>query len=91
MFHTIARVTREMNTEVNKQETYIASNALEHVPPVPPQTNRYRLTLRPLPDPTDPAGHRRLRRALKCLLRSFRLRCERCEPDPNDEPDQTKQ
>jgi hypothetical protein len=35
----------------------------------------YRLTLRPLPDKSDPAGIRRLRRALKCLLRSFGLQC----------------
>lgn len=35
----------------------------------------YKLTLRPLPDKSDPAGIRRLRRALKCLLRSFGLQC----------------
>lgn len=33
----------------------------------------YQLTVRPLPDQSDPAGIRRLRRALKCLLRSFGL------------------
>ncbi len=33
----------------------------------------YQLTIRPLPDQSDPAGIRRLRRALKCLLRSFGL------------------
>lgn len=35
----------------------------------------YELHLRPMPDNTDPDGIRRLRRALKCLGRSFRLRC----------------
>jgi hypothetical protein len=39
----------------------------------------YRVTLRPLSDETDPDGIRRLKRALKCLLRSFRLRCEGAE------------
>jgi len=38
------------------------------------------LTLRPVPDATDPDGIRRLRRALKCLLRSFGLRCVRLAP-----------
>ncbi len=33
------------------------------------------LTLRPLPDKSDPSGLRRLRRALKALLRSYGLRC----------------
>lgn len=45
---------------------------------------RYTLTLRPLPDKSDPAGVRRLRAALKALLRSYRLRCERCEPEPQE-------
>jgi hypothetical protein len=35
----------------------------------------FKLTLRPEPDQSDPTGIRRLRRALKCLLRSFGLRC----------------
>jgi hypothetical protein len=35
----------------------------------------YRLVLRPLPDPSDADGIRRLRMALKALLRSYRLRC----------------
>lgn len=39
----------------------------------------YRIDLRPMPDSTDPDGIRRLRRALKCLGRSFRLRCVRAE------------
>ena len=34
----------------------------------------FKLTLRPEPDPSDPTGIRRLRRALKCLLRSSGLR-----------------
>jgi hypothetical protein len=34
----------------------------------------YKLTIRPLQDKSDPAGIRRLRRAIKCLLRSFGLR-----------------
>ena len=38
---------------------------------------RYQLTLRPLPDRSDPDGIRRLRRGLKHLLRSCRLRCEK--------------
>jgi hypothetical protein len=38
-------------------------------------TTEYQLTLEPTPDPSDPTGLRRLRRALKCLLRSFGLRC----------------
>jgi hypothetical protein len=33
------------------------------------------LTLKAEPNPSDPTGLRRLRRALKCLLRSFGLRC----------------
>lgn len=41
-----------------------------------PESTRYHLFLRALPDKTDPAGVQRLRSALKCLLRSFRLRCE---------------
>lgn len=35
----------------------------------------FTLTLEPLPDPSDPSGYRRLRKALKALLRSFGLRC----------------
>ena len=35
----------------------------------------YQLTLRPLPDKTDPEGIRRLRRVLKHSLRSCRMRC----------------
>lgn len=56
---------------------------------------RYLLTLQPTPDKTDPDGIRRLRRALKSLLRCFGLRCVRIEPDPNQQhqapnPDQAK-
>ena len=47
-------------------------------------TTEYHLTLTPTPDPSDPSGLRRLRRALKALLRSYGLRCtaisERAEP-----------
>ncbi len=35
----------------------------------------YQLTLRPLPNPADPTGIRRLRDALKRLLRQGQLRC----------------
>jgi len=38
-------------------------------------SSAYKLILRPLPDRTDPAGVRRLRRALKRLLRGYGLRC----------------
>lgn len=37
------------------------------------------LTLEAQPDRTDPHGHRRLRIALKRLLRGFGLRCKRVE------------
>ncbi len=47
-------------------------------------THKFNITLEPLPDPSDPSGYRRLRQALKVLLRKFRLRCidatERAEP-----------
>ena len=39
------------------------------------QQDAYHLTLRPLPDPSDPEGVRRLRRGLKYLLRVCGLRC----------------
>jgi hypothetical protein len=35
----------------------------------------YQVTLQPKPDPSDPGGERRLRWALKFLLRRFGLRC----------------
>ena len=38
----------------------------------------YILKLRPLPDATDPAGIRRLRRLLKAALRVYGLRCVGC-------------
>ena len=38
-------------------------------------TKQFSLILTPLPDKTDPSGIRRLRRALKSLLRVHRLRC----------------
>ena len=41
---------------------------------------RYTLVLRPMPDRSDPDGIRRLRAVLKCLLRSYGMRCERCKP-----------
>jgi hypothetical protein len=44
----------------------------------------FKLTLRPEPDRTDPQGIRRLRRALKCLLRSFGLRCTDIEEVGNE-------
>jgi hypothetical protein len=59
-------------------------------------TPTYTLQLQPTPRPDDPEGTRRLRAALKCLLRSFGLRCVtiakvetqpsvsvRCTPDPS--------
>jgi hypothetical protein len=39
-----------------------------------------RLTLRPLRDPDGVPAVVRIRSALKCLLRRFRLRCEKIEP-----------
>jgi len=36
---------------------------------------RYKLILQPTPDRSDPDGVRRLRRALKRLLRGYGLRC----------------
>jgi hypothetical protein len=45
----------------------------------------YVLTLQPLPPVFgEPEPEYRLRRALKCLLRSFRLRCTRIEPATPD-------
>lgn len=43
--------------------------------------------LRALKDETDPAGRRRLRTALKVLLRRFGLRCVRCEESGNPAAD----
>ena len=40
------------------------------------------ITLRPLPDDTPPMI--RLRRALKALLRSYRLRCVRISTNPGN-------
>lgn len=45
----------------------------------------YTVTLRPVPRGDDPQGVRRLRAALKCLLRSFGLRCTSVAPAPGDE------
>jgi len=46
--------------------------------------SEFKLTLEAQPDPSDPSGYRRLRKALKVLLRSFGLRCvditQRAEP-----------
>ena len=46
----------------------------------------YTLTIRPLPDASDPGGIRRLRRALKALRRGYGLQCVRIEPakEPNE-------
>jgi hypothetical protein len=43
------------------------------------ETEAYRVTLRPLPDESDPKGVRRLRLALKVLLRRFGLKCTSVE------------
>ncbi len=51
----------------------------------------YKLTLRPEPDKSDPQGIRRLRRALKCLLRSFGLRCTDIQESGNESPQEGKQ
>lgn len=45
----------------------------------------YRLTLRPEKDDSDPAGIRRLRMALKTLLRAYRLRTVRIEEVKSDQ------
>lgn len=45
---------------------------------------RFNLTLEAAPRRNDPAGHRRLRLALKALRRSYGLRCLRVEPQPVD-------
>ena len=37
--------------------------------------SEFKLTVQAQPDPSDPSGYRRLRKALKVLLRSFGLRC----------------
>ena len=44
----------------------------------------YQLTIRPLPDSSDPGGIRRLRRALKALVRSYGLRCTSIQPAKED-------
>lgn len=41
---------------------------------------QFTITIRALPDRTDPDGTRRLRAALKCLLRSYRLEVVECAP-----------
>ena len=46
----------------------------------------YTLTLKPLPDPTDPRGYRRLRSGLKMLLRKYGLRCTSVEPTGGEPP-----
>jgi hypothetical protein len=40
-----------------------------------PNKPKFHLTLEALPDPTDPAGYRRLRALLKAALRHWRLKC----------------
>lgn len=42
----------------------------------------YLLTVRPLPDDSDPGGIRRLRRLLKAMVRSYGLRCVAIVPAP---------
>ncbi|MGI8980467.1 MAG: hypothetical protein ACR2FY_14665 [Pirellulaceae bacterium] len=49
----------------------------------------YILTVTPLPDDSDPGGIRRLRRLLKAMVRSWRLRCTAIKPavsTPEREP-----
>ena len=48
----------------------------------------YTIRLRCQHDPTDPDGIRRLRAALKRLLRGYGLRCIAVEPVVEPEPDQ---
>jgi hypothetical protein len=50
-----------------------------------PAAGEFRLTLRAEPGFAGPVAVR-LRRALKCLLRSFGLRCTRAEPAVPGEP-----
>ena len=52
----------------------------------PPQ--RFAIVLVPPPEPADVPPTIRLRRALKCLLRSFGLRCVECRPadEQDDNP-----
>ena len=50
-----------------------ASDSMKHAP-------TYTLTLKPMPDKSDPAGIRRLRWLLKAIGRTYRLRVTRCEP-----------
>ena len=45
---------------------------------------KYILTLRVLPDTSDPNGIRRLRMALKTLLRAYRLRTEYIQVKPDE-------
>jgi hypothetical protein len=47
----------------------------------------FTLTLRPLPRRDDPGGIRRLRAALKSLLRSYGLRVVSVKPDIETEGD----
>ena len=47
----------------------------------------YELTIRPLPEDGDPDGIRRLRWALKTLLRAYRLRTIRIREVAPDEGD----
>lgn len=51
----------------------------------------YELTIRPLPEDGDPDGIRRLRWALKTLLRAYRLRTIRIREVAPDEGDSKRQ
>jgi hypothetical protein len=51
-----------------------------------PDRPHYVLTLQPLPEAEDPRGIRRIRAALKALLRSYRLRCVGFDRLPHDSP-----
>lgn len=53
-------------------------------PPARPPEPDVLLVLRPLGDSDVPADLR-LRQALKCLLRRFRLRCMKCVDVPREE------
>ena len=51
----------------------------------------YVVTLKPLPDPGDPGGTRRLRAVLKTLLRRYWLRCVAVTPSVPESPTTTWQ
>ncbi len=49
------------------------------------KTERYTITVEAISSPNDAPPIVRLRRALKCLLRAFRLRVVRIEPTSDDD------